>query len=67
MNDKFLTLPEVATILRISKSSVYKYINTMNLPAMKIGKKWRFRKDQLDSWAERQNPNFSKLINLFNN
>ncbi len=53
MNAKFLTLDEVATILRISNSTVYKLIHNLHLPAFKVGKQWRVNTDQLEAWLHR--------------
>lgn len=67
MRSELLTLQEVASILRISKSTVYRHISSLNLPAMKVGKKWRFKLDQVENWMTQQNPNFPKFINHLNN
>jgi|WetSurMetagenome_2_1015567.scaffolds.fasta_scaffold421535_2 excisionase family DNA binding protein len=45
-----LTVREVAEYLRMSEAKVYKLANERHLPAIRIGKSWRFRKDLLDEW-----------------
>jgi excisionase family DNA binding protein len=45
-----LTVREVAEYLRMSESKVYRLANERHLPAIRIGKSWRFRKDLLDRW-----------------
>jgi excisionase family DNA binding protein len=45
-----LTVREVAEYLRMSEAKVYRLANERHLPAMRIGKSWRFRKDLLDEW-----------------
>jgi excisionase family DNA binding protein len=45
-----LTVREVAEYLRMSEAKVYRLANERNLPAIRIGKSWRFRKDLLDEW-----------------
>jgi len=45
-----LTVREVAEYLRMSEAKVYRLANERYLPAVRIGKSWRFRKDLLDRW-----------------
>ena len=45
-----LTVREVAEYLRLSEAKVYRLANERCLPAIRIGKSWRFRKDLLDEW-----------------
>lgn len=49
-----LTVREVAEYLRLSEAKVYRMANDGQLPVIRLGKTWRFRKDLLDEWlAER--------------
>ena len=45
-----LTVREVADYLRMSEAKVYRLANERHLPAIRIGRSWRFRKDLLDEW-----------------
>lgn len=45
-----LTVREVAEYLRMSQAKVYRLVNERHLPAVRIGRSWRFRKDLLDEW-----------------
>lgn len=45
-----LTVREVAQYLRMSETKVYALVKQHHLPAVRIGKVWRFRKDLLDQW-----------------
>lgn len=50
-NDKtVLTVHEVAQYLRLSQAKVYRLAKAGKIPAMRIGKSWRFRKDMIDKW-----------------
>lgn len=42
------TPDEIAQALKITRRSVYTYIKTGKLPAVKIGKEWRITKEALD-------------------
>ena len=44
------TVHEVAEYLRMSEAKVYRLVRDQRLPAARIGKTWRFRKDLLDNW-----------------
>ena len=50
----FLTTEEVLAYLRITPRTVYRLIRSGELPALRIGRQWRFRRTDLDAWLERQ-------------
>lgn len=45
-----MTVHEVAVYLRMSDAKVYRLAKGRQLPVVRIGKSWRFRKDLLDDW-----------------
>jgi len=47
---KYMNLKEVAEYLRKSKSSVYKWCNSAQIPHIKAGKNLLFNKDVIDEW-----------------
>ncbi|HUT89817.1 MAG TPA: helix-turn-helix domain-containing protein [Thermoguttaceae bacterium] len=47
-----LTIDELAEYLKISKSTLYKLVQEGALPGQKIGRRWRFHKDAIDSWLK---------------
>jgi excisionase family DNA binding protein len=53
--DVIMTSSEVAGYLRLPIRTVYKLSHEGKLPATKIGKHWRFRKDKLDQWFDENN------------
>jgi excisionase family DNA binding protein len=55
-NDRqaFLTTEEVLAYLRTTPRTVYRLIRSGELPAVRIGRQWRFRRADLDQWVERQ-------------
>ena len=50
----FLTTEEVLTYLKVTPRTIYRLIRTGELPAVRIGRQWRFRRHDLDSWLDRQ-------------
>ena len=47
-----LTAVEVATLLRIHPTTVYKMAKRGELPGFKIGSDWRFDPAQIDGWVK---------------
>ncbi|HEX3642917.1 MAG TPA: helix-turn-helix domain-containing protein [Ktedonobacteraceae bacterium] len=53
MADTLLTLEEVAEILRVSKSTVQRYIAQRKLEAVRVGGRFRVRSEALDRYIDR--------------
>jgi len=49
-----MTVHEVARYLRLSEAKVYQMTRTGSVPAIRLGKTWRFRRDLLDEWIRRE-------------
>ncbi|PZS19295.1 MAG: hypothetical protein DLM54_07270 [Acidimicrobiales bacterium] len=47
---RFLTVTEVADVLRVSNMTVYRLINAGQLPAVRVGKSYRLREDDVDKY-----------------
>ena len=45
-----LTVAEVARTLRVSNMTVYRLVNAGELPALRIGKSYRLRADDIDQY-----------------
>jgi excisionase family DNA binding protein len=55
-----MTVKDVAKYLRMSEAKVYRLVKEGLLPAVRIGKTWRFRKDLLDDWLKESSENEGK-------
>lgn len=51
---RFLTVGEVAAVLRVSNMTVYRLINAGQLPAVRIGRSFRLRQADLDGYLTAQ-------------
>ncbi len=51
---EILTLEEVARYLRLKPQTIYKWAQERRIPAVKLGKEWRFRRSVLDRWLDAQ-------------
>ncbi len=54
LSDEILNIKEVSDYLKIPVSSVYKLAQEKKIPAVKVGKHWRFLKRDLDHLFERE-------------
>jgi excisionase family DNA binding protein len=54
MDDAFLTTEEVLEYLQVNLRTVYRLIKAGKIPAVRVGRQWRFRKRDIDAWLETQ-------------
>ena len=54
MVDEILKAEEVCEYLKIPRSSLYKLARDKEIPAFRVGKHWRFKKNKIEEWVERQ-------------
>lgn len=54
MTDRLLSADEVASFLGVKRDTVYKLIDRNGLPAVKVGRLWKFRQRQVDDWVNSQ-------------
>src|SRR6187549_695556 len=50
----FLTTEEVLEYLQVNLRTVYRLIKAGKIPAVRVGRQWRFRKRDIDAWLESQ-------------
>jgi excisionase family DNA binding protein len=56
-NDEiFLTTEEVLEYLQVNLRTVYRLIKAGKIPAVRVGRQWRFRKRDIDAWLDAQRP-----------
>jgi excisionase family DNA binding protein len=56
MEEGFLTTEEVLDYLQVNLRTVYRLIKAGKIPAVRVGRQWRFRKHDIDAWLESQRP-----------
>jgi excisionase family DNA binding protein len=56
MEEGFLTTEEVLEYLQVNLRTVYRLIKAGRIPAVRVGRQWRFRKRDIDAWLESQRP-----------
>jgi excisionase family DNA binding protein len=50
----FLTTEEVLGYLQVNLRTVYRLIKAGKIPAVRVGRQWRFRKRDIDAWLQSQ-------------
>jgi excisionase family DNA binding protein len=50
---RFLTVAEVAAMMRVSKMTVYRLVHSGELPAVRVGRSFRVREDTVDEYLRR--------------
>jgi excisionase family DNA binding protein len=53
-NDPLLKAPEVARWLQLSNQVIKRMARTGTIPAIRVGKSWRFNRDELAKWLDSQ-------------
>ena len=49
--DRYYSMPEICKYLGISRDSALKWIVNKDMPAHKVGKKWKFKLSEIDAWV----------------
>ncbi len=50
---KFLTVAEVATMMRVSKMTVYRLVHSGELPAVRVGRSFRVTEDDVNAYVRK--------------
>jgi excisionase family DNA binding protein len=54
IDETFLTTEEVLAYLQVNLRTVYRLIKAGKIPAVRVGRQWRFRKRDIDGWLVTQ-------------
>lgn len=64
-NDEiFLTTEEVLEYLQVNLRTVYRLIKAGKIPAVRVGRQWRFRKRDIDAWLDTQRPGGERMLQV---
>src|ERR1700730_14184311 len=56
IDETFLTTEEVLEYLQVNLRTVYRLLKAGKIPAVRVGRQWRFRKRDIDAWLDSQRP-----------
>jgi len=51
MEDRWLSVDEIATYLGVSKDTVYTWAGTRGMPGHRVGRFWKFKRGEVDEWV----------------
>ena len=60
MDDRWLSMDEICKYLGVTDDTIHSWIRTKDMPAVKLGRCWKFKKDQVDAWVESNNAHYQK-------
>lgn len=47
-----MTIDDLAVYLKVSRRTIYEWLKTNKIPAVKLVGQWRFKKEKIDAWLE---------------
>ncbi len=50
--EALMTIEDVAQYLKVKKRTIYEWLKTGKIPAIKAVGQWRFKKDKIDAWLD---------------
>jgi len=60
MNERTLTIKELAKYLNVTERTIYNLLERGELPGFKVGANWRFRREDINKWIEQNMKNKTK-------
>jgi len=52
MSDRWLSVDEISDYVGVSKDTVYAWISTKGMPAHRVGRLWKFKREEVDDWVK---------------
>jgi excisionase family DNA binding protein len=52
MENRWLSVDEIGKYLGVSSDTVYRWIDKHGMPAHRVGRLWKFKKEQVDACVE---------------
>ncbi|GAB1455864.1 helix-turn-helix domain-containing protein [Spirochaetota bacterium] len=52
IEDRWLSVEEISQYLGVSSDTVYRWIEKQAMPAHRMGRLWKFKKDEIDGWVK---------------
>lgn len=52
MEDRWLSVDEIGKHLGIKRDTVYRWITEKNMPAHRMGRLWKFQKNEVNEWVK---------------
>ena len=59
--EPWVSLEEIAVHLAVNQDTVHRWIRNRGMPAHKVGRIWRFKSSEVDTWVRSGKDNVSNL------
>ena len=53
-DEQLMSVKDVAEYLKVDMSTVYLWSQRGQMPAMKVGRMWRYRRAEIDAWLDQR-------------
>jgi excisionase family DNA binding protein len=53
-SESLMTISDLSGYLKVTRRTVYEWLKSEKIPAVKLVGQWRFKKDKIDEWLEEQ-------------
>jgi excisionase family DNA binding protein len=51
MDERWLSVDEIAAYLGVSKDTVYTWVSSKRMPGHRVGRFWKFKTVEIDDWV----------------
>ena len=55
MEERWLNMEEICKHLSVTNDTVYKWIKEKGMPASRVGRRWMFKREEVDEWIRSGN------------
>ena len=52
IEDRWLSVEEISKYIGVSNDTVYRWIDKHRMPAQRMGRLWKFKKNEIDQWVK---------------
>jgi len=52
MEERWLSMKEISEYLGVTRETIYKWIENREMPGHRMGKFWKFKRDEVDVWVK---------------
>jgi excisionase family DNA binding protein len=52
LQDRWLSVDEISKYLGVSSDTIYRWIEKHTMPAHRIGRFWKFKREEVDAWVK---------------
>ena len=49
---RWLSVEDIASHLGVSKETIYRWLDRQIIPAHRMGKLWKFQREEVDAWVK---------------